>query len=257
MACVITYRLYKGPKKITNAETSNIDLQEVAKFSKLAGQWWERNGACSPLHVLNPIRMRFIQQHVLLADKRVLDVGCGAGILTESLAEAGALVTAIDPSQELIAAAQTHAISKQLKIQYVATTIEDFSTTKPQQFDAVMCMELIEHVPDPVKLISDCASLLKPGGHLFLATINRTPKAYVLAILAAENLLKILPKHTHDYKKLLRPAELAGMLQSCSLQVMDLRGVKYQPFSKSAEFCNDLSINYLAYAKREADGDII
>jgi 2-polyprenyl-6-hydroxyphenyl methylase/3-demethylubiquinone-9 3-methyltransferase len=230
---------------------TNIDTAEVSKFSNLSPQWWDLDGPCAPLHVLNPVRLKFIQQHCKLANKTILDVGCGAGILSESLATAGAKVVALDASAELIASARTHAAVQQLHIDYRHSTIEDYLLTTPQPFDAITCMELIEHVPDPSKLIAACAQLLKPGGQMFISTLNRTPKAYALAIIGAEYILQLLPKQTHDYKKFIRPAELAQMLSKNQLQLKTLAGVKYQPFTKTASITNDVSVNYMAYASKE------
>lgn len=231
---------------------ANIDTTEVAKFSTLAAQWWNPNGPCAPLHILNPCRLRFIQQHAKLENKTILDVGCGAGILTESLTKQGAQVIGLDASHEVISAAREHAAKQQLDVTYHAVTIEDFIADNSSQFDILTCMELIEHVPDPQKLIADCAALLKPGGQMFLSTLNRTPKAYLFAVLGAEYVMNILPKNTHDYKKFLQPAELASMLQAVDLRLTQLQGVKYQPFTKSASMDKDLSVNYMAYAVKEA-----
>src|SRR5581483_5763122 len=167
----------------------------------MANQWWEPNGPCAPLHILNPTRLQFVQQHVELANKTVLDVGCGAGILSESLAQQGAKVTGIDAGIDVITAAKAHAAMKNIHIDYFAKTIEEFISTSTQLFDVITCMELIEHVPNPEQLIANCAQLLKPGGQFFISTLNRTAKAYAFAIIGAEYVLKILPKRTHDYKK--------------------------------------------------------
>lgn len=226
----------------------NVDITEVAKFSTMAQQWWDPSGPCAPLHILNPCRLQFIQKYCSLTNKSVLDVGCGGGILSSSMARCHAQVTGIDASQELILVATNKAQQQNLTIDYRATKIEDFATNNAAQFDIITCMELIEHVPDPQKLIVDCAHLLKPGGQLFLSTINRTPKAYALAIIAAEYVLKILPKNTHDYKKFIRPAELDDMLRSTNLQLVNMSGIKYNPFSKHAGLDHSVDVNYLAYA---------
>lgn len=229
--------------------SANIDTAEIAKFSAMARQWWEPNGPCAPLHILNPARLQFVQQHATVRGKNILDVGCGAGILTEGLAKLDAKVTGIDAGADVIAVAQAHAALKNIAATYIHTSIEDFITTHTEQFDIITCMELIEHVPEPRKLISDCARLLKPGGQLFISTLNRTPKAYIFAIVGAEYVLKILPKQTHDYKKFIRPAELNTMLKTANLQLSDLCGLQFQPFTKTATLSADLSVNYLAHAK--------
>lgn len=231
--------------------SANIDTAEIAKFSAMAGQWWDLTGPCAPLHILNPCRLQFIQQYAQLANKTVLDVGCGAGILTESLAKNSAHVIGIDAGVDVIAAAQEHAAIKNVSVTYHATTIEDFLISHNEQFDIITCMELIEHVPNPSRLIADCAKLLKPGGQLFISTLNRTLKAYTFAIIGAEYVLNMLPKHTHDYKKFIRPAELAEMLKTVNMQLTDLKGIKFQPFTKTALLQDDLSVNYLAHAKKE------
>jgi len=229
----------------------NYDTVEVSKFSALASQWWDKTGPCAPLHVLNPCRLQFIQRNAVIANKNILDVGCGAGILTESLAENRAQVIGIDASDSVIAEAQAHAAAKRLDITYKHLTVEEMLSNYTGQFDIVTCMELIEHVPDPCKLIADCAQLLKPGGKFFLSTINRTPRAYLLAILAAEYILNILPKQTHDYKKFIKPSELADMLQTANLKLTALNGLQYKPFTKTASIGSDVRVNYLAYAIKE------
>lgn len=229
----------------------NIDTAEIAKFSAMANQWWEPNGPCAPLHVLNPTRLQYVQQHVQLENKNVLDVGCGAGILSESLALQGAKVTGIDAGTDVISAAKAHCALKNLPIDYFVTSIEEFAQKQTELFDVITCMELIEHVPDPIQLINACAHLLKPGGKLFISTLNRTPKAYAFAIIGAEYILKMLPKHTHDYKKFIRPSELAVMLRNANVQLADLKGIKFQLFTKTALLDNDISVNYVACAVKE------
>lgn len=229
----------------------NYDTVEVNKFSALASSWWDKNGPCAPLHALNPARLQFIQRHTVLTNKNILDVGCGAGILTESLARCNAKVTGIDASSAVIAEAQTHSAAMELDITYKNLMAEDMLPTHTGQFDIITCMELIEHVPDPAKLIADCSQLLKTGGKFFLSTINRTPRAYILAIIGAEYMLNILPKHTHNYKKFVKPSELASMLQTSSLKLKALDGLQYKPFTKTANISSDVRVNYLAFAIKE------
>lgn len=230
--------------------TSNIDTAEVAKFSSIAAEWWKLDGPMETLHVINPCRMQFIQHHAQLANKNVLDIGCGAGILTESLVAAKAKVIGIDASADLIAAAQEHAQLNNLEIDYRATTLEDFKQNSDLQFDVITCMELLEHVPDPAQLIALCSDLLKPGGKLFVSTLSRTLKAYATAIIAAEYVLRLLPKQTHDYKKFIRPAELAQMLRVSDFELQNMRGMQYHPITKSASLVDDVSVNYLMYATK-------
>ncbi len=229
----------------------NYDTAEVNKFSALASRWWDKTGPCAPLHVLNPCRMQFIQRNAVITNKNILDVGCGAGILTESLAQNNAQVIGIDASSAVIEEAQAHAAARKLDITYKHLTAEELLPTHSGQFDIITCMELIEHVPDAKKLIADCSRLLKPGGKLFISTINRTPRAYLLAIIGAEYILNILPKKTHDYKKFIKPSELAHMLQSSNLKLAVLNGLEYKPFTKTASISYDVRVNYLAYAVKE------
>lgn len=229
----------------------NIDNSEVEKFSSLAAQWWQLDGLCAPLHHLNPTRLQFIMQHCKLQSKSVLDVGCGAGILSESLALQGAIVTGLDASIEVIAAAKEHAAYNQLDIEYIAGSTAEFSITPTKLYDVITCMELLEHVPDPALLIKNCFSLLKPGGHLFLSTLNRTPKSYLFAVVAAEYILKLLPKQTHDYNKFIRPSELAEIFRDSQFNLQELSGIEYNPFTKTAKLCADVNVNYLAYATRQ------
>ena len=231
--------------------TANIDTLEVEKFNALAAQWWEPNGPCAPLHILNPCRLEFVQQYAQLQNQDILDIGCGAGILAESLASHGAKVTGLDASEDVIKAAQEHASPRNLNIKYFIKTAENYLHDFDHTFDIITCMELLEHVPNPAKLIQNCADLLKPGGQLFLSTLNRNPKSYALAIIGAEYLLNILPKQTHDYTKFIRPAELADMLRVAGLQLRDLAGINYQPFTKNASLTKDVSVNYIAYAVKE------
>ncbi len=231
--------------------SANIDNSEVAKFNAMAAQWWDPAGPCAPLHILNPTRLAYIQNLAKLDNKSILDVGCGAGILSESLAKQGAKVTAIDASQQVIDAAKQHAAEQGLQIDYSATQIEELAAAQNQQFEIITCMELIEHVPEPARLLDACAQLLKPGGQIFISTLNRTLTAYMLAIIGAEYILKILPRNTHDYKKFIRPAELATILRNTRIKLTDLKGLKFDPFTKSAKLTDSLSVNYLAYAIKE------
>jgi len=230
---------------------ANLDLHEVNKFGSLAARWWEPSGLFAPLHIINPCRLQYIQQHTQLTNKKILDVGCGAGILSESLAKLGTNVTGIDASHEVILAAQQHAANHNLSINYHATTIEDFDKINSQEYDIITCMELLEHVPDPTQMLQDCNALLKPNGKLFLSTLNRTLKSYALAIIGAEYIFNILPKQTHDYKKFIQPSELATALQTANFELQDLTGMSYNPLLKTAALCATVDINYLAYATKK------
>ncbi len=245
----------------------NVDAAEIAQFEILAPHWWDKNGECRPLHDLNPIRLQFITDHCVLRNKSVLDIGCGGGILTESLHNRGAIVTGIDACEALIEVAKLHAAenidkttdedtenckaqAKSPPISYEAVTAENFSETHPAQFDIVTCMELLEHVPDPLSLISACAKLLKPEGQVFFSTLNRTIKAYALAILGAEYVLNLLPKGTHHYEKFIQPSELNKWLLTSGLELKNLAGLHYNPITKNARLNTNVSVNYLAYAIR-------
>jgi 2-polyprenyl-6-hydroxyphenyl methylase / 3-demethylubiquinone-9 3-methyltransferase len=229
---------------------ANLDSQEIAKFSKLAAEWWDRDGSFKSLHDINPLRVGFIQQHVALTNKKVLDIGCGGGILSESLAQLGAQVTAIDMSAEVLNTARLHQAQNPLGIDYQQISAEDMALQQPNAFDVITCMELLEHVPDPASLIKACATLVKPDGAVFFSTINRNPKAYLFAIVAAEYLLNLLPKGTHDYAKFIRPSELSRWARDNDLTVQALQGMSYQPLTKQYYLSNDIGVNYLAYCKR-------
>lgn len=227
----------------------NVSAQELDKFSHLANDWWDPNGPCRPLHAINPARLQFISDRCDLNSTQVLDIGCGGGILTEALARRGALVTGIDANVDLIEVARSHALDHKLNIHYESTLAENFATDHSKQFDVITCMELLEHVPDPNSLIQACAALLKPGGHCFFSTLNRTLKAYCLAIVGAEIVLKLLPRHTHEYEKFIRPSELKTALEQAGLKLQDLSGLYYNPILKQTRLTQDVSVNYLAHAR--------
>lgn len=222
--------------------TSTIDPVEIARFSALADHWWESQGPLKTLHAINPPRLEFIEGFVNLSGKRVLDAGCGGGILSESMARKGALVTGIDAGVEAVEVARAHAGSSALEIDYVHTPIEEFEA---QPFDAITCMEMLEHVPEPELVLRHCHRLLKPGGYLFLSTINRNLLSYGAAILAAEYVLKLLPRQTHDYNKFIKPAELAAAMRAAGLELAGLEGMHYNPLSGLACLQDSVAVNYL------------
>ncbi|MGQ3888264.1 bifunctional 2-polyprenyl-6-hydroxyphenol methylase/3-demethylubiquinol 3-O-methyltransferase UbiG [Legionella sp. CNM-1927-20] len=232
---------------MNNQNQSSINELEVAKFAKLSTQWWDIEGDLKTLHDINPTRLAFIKSYTKLAEQTILDLGCGGGILSEALAREGALVTGIDAEHQAIEAAKEHANLNHLNINYVCMPIEDYEATP---FDIITCMEMLEHVSDPHWVIKQCARLLKPGGLLFLSTINRTFKAYAAAIIAAEYLLGLLPKQTHDYDKFIKPAELAAMLRTEGFEVITLKGMTYNPLSRMASLQKSVSINYLMYCRK-------
>jgi 2-polyprenyl-6-hydroxyphenyl methylase/3-demethylubiquinone-9 3-methyltransferase len=237
---------------MNNSAPSNFDPTEIKKFDTMATKWWDKKGPCRPLHELNPIRLEYIQHYVPLTGQNILDVGCGGGILSESLAKQGAHVTGIDLSPQVLAVAQQHAQTQQLDISYQHFAVETLAIQQPATFDVVTCFELLEHVPDPLSVINACAQLVKPSGNLFFSTINRHPKAYLLAIFGAEYVLKLLPKGTHDYQKFIKPSELAFWLRAAELNLEGLRGIGYQPFTRQFYLNDDINVNYLAYCRKPA-----
>lgn len=225
---------------------TNIDPQEIAKFDEVAPEWWDIEGPLKPLHQLNPFRLNFIQSHIDLNGLNVLDIGCGGGILTESLSKAGAKASGIDMSEPAIKAAKEHAEKHNLPIHYQQISAENYAAEHPHSVDIITCMELLEHVPDPASIIAACANLVKPGGHVFMSTLNRNLKSYLFAILGAEYVLKLLPKGTHDYAKFIKPSELDTWASAAGLELLDLTGITYNPLRSTYSLTDDVSVNYLA-----------
>lgn len=228
---------------------STIDDNEVGKFSRLADTWWDPDGASRPLHDLNPARTAWIAGQVPLRGRRALDVGCGGGLLCESLAREGAMVTGVDASAPLIEVAREHARLAGLGITYVAGSIEEFAASAPQPFPVITCLELIEHVEAPEMLLREMAGLLAPGGSLFLSTLNRTPMAFATAIIGAEYVAGLLPRGTHDYARFIRPAELAAWLRGAGLQLSEIAGLAYDPLRRRASITRSTAVNYLVRAE--------
>ena len=228
---------------------SNIDQKELDKFSALASRWWDLESEFKPLHDINPLRLGYIEQHVKsLTDKKILDVGCGGGILAESMAQAGAEVVGIDMSETPLSVAKLHLHEVGLKVDYRQVTVEQLATESPNSFDVITCMEMLEHVPDPASVITACYKLLKPGGQAFFSTINRNPKSYLFAIIGAEYILRLLPKGTHDHSKFIRPAELVNWIVDAGGEVNDITGMIYNPISKQYSLDKDVSVNYLIHS---------
>jgi 2-polyprenyl-6-hydroxyphenyl methylase/3-demethylubiquinone-9 3-methyltransferase len=232
---------------LSNNTDANIDYSEIAKFEALASRWWDRNSEFKPLHDINPLRMGFIDSKVNLAGRQVLDIGCGGGILAEAMAHRNAHVTGIDMGEAPLSVAKLHLLESKLDINYQQASAEKFAEDHAGKFDIVTCLEMLEHVPQPESVLKACYSLLKPGGHLFVSTINRNPKSYLFAIIGAEYILRMLPKGTHDYEKFIRPSELAQMARDASLQLNTLTGMTYNPFSKKYRLSDNVDVNYLMY----------
>ncbi len=224
----------------------NIDQAELDKFSRLASKWWDPNSEFKPLHEINPLRLDYIQKICNgLSGKSIVDIGCGGGILSESMAARGAHVTGIDLADKPLKVAKLHLLESGQQVDYQLISAEDLAQQKPHQFDVVTCMEMLEHVPDPASTIKACATLVKPGGQVFFSTINRNPKAYLFAVIGAEYILNMLPKGTHDYAKFIKPSELASMARRAELNVEQLIGMSYNPLSKIYSLGQDTSVNYL------------
>jgi 2-polyprenyl-6-hydroxyphenyl methylase/3-demethylubiquinone-9 3-methyltransferase len=236
---------------IPMTDTVNADPAELAKFSELAHRWWDPESEFRPLHEINPLRLDWIQTHATLAGKRVLDVGCGGGILADAMARKGAQVLGIDLAVKALKVAQLHAIEAQTAgVEYREVSVEALAAEQPAAFDVVTCMEMLEHVPDPASVVRACARLVKSGGWVFFSTINRNPKAFVFAIVGAEYLLNLLPRGTHEYLKFLRPSELAGFCRSASLELVQTRGMQYNPLTRRYWLSADTSVNYLMATQR-------
>lgn len=231
--------------------SANYDQKELDKFSALSMHWWDETGPLKTLHQINPIRMEYLASKVSFLGKKVVDIGCGGGLLTEALAKQGAIVTGIDMSTSVIQTAMLHLYESKLDIEYRNISSTQLAEEAPMQYDVVTCLEMLEHVPDPLAIIKDCFTLLKPDGAVFFSTINRNLKAYIIAILGAEYALKVLPIHTHDYDKFIKPSELSTWCRTCKLTPIDIKGIKYSPFSDTFSLSDDVAVNYLLYAKRE------
>jgi len=231
----------------------NFSQAELDKFGALANRWWDPQGPQKPLHAMNPARLGYVAQRVELREAQVLDVGCGGGLLSEALAASGAQVIAIDLAPELIKVAKLHRLETGVAVDYRLQSVETLAEEMPGRFDAVTCMEMLEHVPDPAAIVRACAKLLKPGGRLFLSTLNRTPAAFALAIVGAEYVARVLPKGTHQYRDFIKPSELAAWLREAGLQLEDVSGLMYEPWRNAARVISRTDINYLACARKPGD----
>ena len=231
---------------------TNADPHELQKFSELAHRWWDPQAEFKPLHDLNPIRLQWIDSHAQLAGKKVLDIGCGGGILTESMAKLGAHAKGIDLSSKALGVADLHSLESGVTVSYEEIAAEALAAREPASYDVVTCMEMLEHVPDPAAIVAACMQLVKPGGKVFFSTLNRTATSYLFAVIGAEYIAKLLPKGTHDYARFIRPSELAGFVRAAGLDALEFKGVVYNPWSRKFSLAQDTSINYMLMCKRPA-----
>jgi 2-polyprenyl-6-hydroxyphenyl methylase / 3-demethylubiquinone-9 3-methyltransferase len=228
----------------------NVDHQEIAKFEAVASRWWDLEGEFKPLHRINPLRLNYIMQRAEgIFDKKILDVGCGGGILAESMAREGAVVTGLDMGAEPLQVARLHALDSGIPVTYVQETVESHALLYPQHYDVVTCMEMLEHVPDPASVVYACAQLVKPGGHVFFSTINRNPKAWLLAVIGAEYVLKMVPKGTHDHKKFIRPSELISWVDETALREKNMIGLHYNPITDHFKLGPNVDVNYMVHTQ--------
>ena len=233
-----------------NKNKNNVDIHEIEKFNLLAHKWWDSTSEFKPLHEINPLRLNFIKSSVNLKGKKVLDVGCGGGILSESLANEGADVTGIDQGDKVIQIAKLHANESGVKVKYKHINIERFYKNTDERFDVITCLEMLEHVPDPSLIIEACSKLVKTNGRVFFSTINRNPKSYFFAIVGAEYVLNLLPKGTHHYEKFIRPSEIDGWARTYNLSVSSMIGMSYNPITKKYKLGDDVSVNFIAHYQK-------
>ena len=232
------------------SETMNVDRNEIAKFEALANRWWDPHSEFKPLHDINPLRLNYIDDRARLPGKKVLDVGCGGGILSEGMSQRGAHVTGIDMGEAPLSVARLHSLESGIKVDYRRITVEELAGEEAGQYDVVTCMEMLEHVPSPGSVVAACARLLKPGGHAFFSTLNRNPKSFLFAIVGAEYVLQLLPKGTHEYKKFIRPSELAHWVREAGLEFENITGMTYNPITKRYKLGSDVDVNYMIHTTK-------
>jgi 2-polyprenyl-6-hydroxyphenyl methylase/3-demethylubiquinone-9 3-methyltransferase len=228
----------------------NVDQSEIAKFSARAHRWWDPNSEFKPLHAINPLRLSWMKSFVNFEGKKVVDIGCGGGILAESIAQSGADTTGIDLSEKALKVAELHALEVGANLTYRAISAEDLAQEQPEQYDVVTCMEMLEHVPDPASVVRACAALCKPGGTLFFSTLNRNPKSYLFAIIGAEYILRLLPKGTHEYAKFIKPSELVHFTRAASLEMLGMKGLVYNPVTQVYSLNDDVDVNYMIAVRK-------
>lgn len=236
-----------------NKQAHNVDHTEISKFEELASRWWDPHSEFRPLHEINPLRLQYIDERAALAGKQIIDVGCGGGLLSESMARAGAEVTGIDMGEAPLTVARLHQHESGVEVNYEHIAAEAIAQRQPASFDICTCMEMLEHVPDPASVIEACAKLVRPGGTLFFSTINRNPKSWLFAIVGAEYLLRMLPRGTHDYRKFIRPSELARWARAAGLELLDITGMTYNPLTQTYRLGPDVDVNYLACFRKPAN----
>ena len=234
-----------------NVDHINFDQAELNKFSDLAHKWWDKTSEFKPLHDINPLRLNYIDKAISLNGKTVLDVGCGGGILSESMADKGAKVTGIDLGEKALKVAQLHSLESGIAVDYKLVSVEELAEKSPASFDVVTCLEMLEHVPDPASVVAACAKLVKPGGHVFFSTINRNPKAYLFAVIGAEYVLNMLPRGTHDYAKFIKPSELASFVRNANLSLQHQIGISYNPITKYYWLDSNVSVNYMMHTVKD------
>lgn len=232
--------------------TVNVDNAEIAKFEKLANRWWDKNSEFKPLHEINPLRANYIDSHSPVAEAKLLDIGCGGGILCEAMAHRGAIVSGIDMGQAPLAVAKLHRLESSVDVDYRQITAEELAEKEAGKYDIVTCLEMLEHVPDPESVVRACAKLVKPGGHIYFSTINRNPKSYLFSIIGAEYLLQLLPRGTHNYDKFIKPSELATWIRNTDLTLKNITGLTYNPITKNYRLnADDVDVNYLMHVRKE------